>query len=65
MPDAAEKLFEDEVLDWTETVVEEVILRAHGDERAAIRALLIEIAEVRNAVSLGYLRGVQPERPQR
>ena len=65
MPDAAEKLFEDEVLDWTETVIDEVILRAGGDERVAIRALLVDLAEARRAASLGYLRGLQPERPQR
>ncbi|MFC3695591.1 hypothetical protein [Chenggangzhangella methanolivorans] len=64
MLDADEKLFEDESLDWTEAVVGELIIRARGDERAAIRALLIALAEVRAAVSLGYLRGVQPERPR-
>ncbi|MFC3695738.1 hypothetical protein [Chenggangzhangella methanolivorans] len=64
MPDAAEKLFEDESVEWTEAVVDELIIRARGDERAAIRELVIELAEVRAAVSLGYLRGVQPERPR-
>lgn len=65
MQDAAEIPFEDESVDANEVIVDELILRARGDERAAIRALVIELAEVRAATSLGYLRGVQPPRPRR
>lgn len=64
MPDAAEIPFEDESVEWTEALVDELILRAKGDERAAIRALLVELAELRAATLLGYLRGVQPDRPR-
>lgn len=49
----------------TEAVVDALILRARGDERAAIRALVVELAELRAATSLGYLRGVQPAKPER
>lgn len=62
MWDAAEKLFEDEGLDLTETVVDELILRARGDERSVIRALLVELAELKAAVSPGPRRGAQTAR---
>jgi len=65
MQDATEIPFEDESVDATEVMVDELILRARGDARAAIRALVIELAEARAATSLGYPRGVQPARARR
>ena len=68
MADAAEELFEDETVAGDEAAVDEVILAA-GGERQAIRALLIQLAEAEQArarvagrVSLGYMRGRQPQR---
>lgn len=67
MPDAAETLFEEESLSGGKTGVDEVILRAGGDPRKAIRALLVALVEQRRArataegeSSLGYRRGLSP-----
>ncbi len=63
MPDAADIPFEDESLSGDEAAVDEAI-RLAGSEREAIRALLIELAEVRAAfaanTSFGYRRGLPP-----
>jgi hypothetical protein len=69
MRDAAEMLFEDENLSGDAAAVDEVIERAGGDVREAIRALLVALAEqerarraAEGATSLGYRRGAQPRR---
>ena len=62
MTELAEKPYEDESVDWVELTVDERIVRAGGDERVAIRELVIELARARATNSLGYLRGVQPAR---
>lgn len=62
MPELAEKPYEDESVDWVELDVDERLARAGGDERLAIRELVIELARSRATTSLGYLRGAQPAR---
>lgn len=68
MPDAATDLFENESLSGDEAAVDDAIRRA-GGERAAIRALLIQLGEreqartsAEAAASLGFRRGRQPAR---
>lgn len=72
MGHAAETPFEDETIAAGEAEVDAVILAAGGDERQAIRALLVQQGELsaalvaaRSRVSLGYERGTQPARPVR
>lgn len=66
------ELFLDEALAGDEAAVEAVLARAGGDPRAALRAVLTDLAEAQLALaaaersgSLGYRRGVQPPRPVR
>ncbi len=63
MPDAAEKLLEDEGAD-VERAVDDAIRQA-GSERAAVRDLIVRIENSERCVSLGYRRGLQPSRPIR
>lgn len=70
-PSTAE-LFQDEILAGQAAEIEAVIAQAHGDPRAAVGALLVQLAEVERARreaessgSLGYRRGTQPSRPVR
>lgn len=70
-PSTAE-LFQDEILAGQAAEIEAVIAQAHGDPRAAVGALLVQLAEVERARreaeasgSLGYRRGTQPPRPAR
>lgn len=58
------ELFQDEAIAGDERAIDEVIQRA-GGERAAVRALLVQLGEAEAAVSLGYRRGTQPPRPVR
>lgn len=58
------ELFQDEMIAGEERAIDEVIQRA-GGERAAVRALLVQLAEAEASVSLGYRRGTQPPRPVR
>ncbi|MFJ5487116.1 hypothetical protein ACIKTA_05525, partial [Hansschlegelia beijingensis] len=71
MTDAAERL-EDESLGAREAAVDDAIRAAVGDPRAAVWALLVQLAEREEArarahsrISFGYRRGRQPllERP--
>lgn len=66
------ELFQDEELAGQAAEIEAVLAKANGDPRAAVGALLIQLAEVERArletarnASLGYVRGVQPLRPVR
>ncbi|GLK77438.1 hypothetical protein GCM10008171_26920 [Methylopila jiangsuensis] len=66
----ADDLFLDERLAAEAAEIEDLIARAHGDPRAAIGALLVQLAEIERAraeadraASLGFRRGLQPERP--
>ncbi|MDR6284537.1 hypothetical protein HNR47_000520 [Methylopila jiangsuensis] len=68
--ESADELFRDERLAAEAAEIEDLIAKAHGDPRAAIGALLVQLAEVERArleadraASLGYRRGLQPERP--
>lgn len=68
MPDAAEILFKDESLSGDDGAVDEAIRRA-GGERAAVRALLVELVEreqvhaaAEAAASLPFRRSHQPAR---
>ncbi|MBB3971836.1 hypothetical protein [Hansschlegelia beijingensis] len=68
MTDAAERL-EDESLGAREAAVDDAIRAAGGDPRAAVWALLVQLAEREEAralahsrISLGYRRGRQPLR---
>ena len=68
--ESAAELFQDEILAGQAAEIEAVIAQAHGDARAAVGALLVQLAEIERArreaersASLGYRRGRQPERP--
>ena len=61
------ELFPDEELAGQAQLIEAVIAKAHGDPRAAVGALLVQLAEVERArreatkaASLGFRRGRQP-----
>ena len=63
MRQAADKLLEDEGA-ALERAVDDAI-RAAGSERAAVRELVIRLANAERRVSLDYRRGLQPPRPVR
>jgi hypothetical protein len=61
MPEAADKLLEDEGA-AVERAVDNAI-RSAGSERAAVRGFVVRLADAERSVSLGYRRGRQPPRP--
>jgi hypothetical protein len=61
MRQAADKLLGDEGA-ALERAVDDAI-RAAGSERAAVRGLVIRLANAERHVSLGYRRGLKPPRP--
>lgn len=63
MTEAADKLLEDEGSD-VERAVDDAI-RAAGSERAAVRDLIVHLADAERCVSLGYRRGLQTSSPVR